>query len=270
MSEDDKKQGEKPLEEFEVSAELATIAEQKILPQKIVQRITERLKEKNIKVTRSQLYRLVEKIQSALQSLTPSLSNHTEQVQMHVQKKTLNDTTFETNDMKKLLEAVEQLNQRIKVIEENQLRGVKGVTGTLVKTTDIKTFDPTGLLQENMQPLHHINNDPESIVIIMKWLQYLVDKVGKNNLADALGYYVDIGWISEDVRFDLINYSKGITEEYTQEEGGNASQLPAKDHIQSLLFIQKIKGVHLDDRFLNKIERDMEKIVRSLEEYQGN
>jgi archaellum component FlaD/FlaE len=265
MSEGDKNQGEKLLEEFEVHAELTTIVEQRILPQKIVQRITEKLKEKNIKLTRSQLYRLVEKIQGALQSFSAPLPNQPGQPQ----GKTFHDTALETNDMKKLLEAVEQLHQRIRIIEEKQLQGVTGVTGKLVKTTDMKTFDPTGLFQENIHPLHHITNDPESIVVIMKWLQYLVDRVGRNNLADTLAYYVDIGWISEDARFELINYSKGITEDQTQ-VGDDAPQLPAKDHLQSLLFIQKIKGVQLDDRFLSKIERDMEKIVRNLEEYQGN
>ena len=166
--------------------------------------------------------------------------------------------------MKKLLETIEHLESRIKVIEHNQLEGLKGVSGTLVKIKDVRSFDPTGLLEGNMQPLQHIPNDPESIVVIMKWLQYLVDRLGKNNLGDALGYYVDIGWISEDARFDLLNYSKGITEEQAQ-NGQHPPHLPAKDHLQSLLFIQKIKGVQLDDRFLNKIERDMEKIIKSLE-----
>jgi len=170
--------------------------------------------------------------------------------------------------MNKLIEAVAQRNHRIKIIEENQLQGVKGVTGRLVKTTDMKTFDSIGVFEETIQPLQHIPNDPESIVVIMKWLQYLVDRIGKNNLADALGYYVDIGWISEDVRFDLINYSKGITEDQIQTQPTHP-HLPAKDHLQSLLFIQKIRGVQLDDRFLNKIERDMEKIARSLEAHQG-
>ncbi len=267
MSEGDKNQQEKFLEEFEVNIELTTIIEQKILPQKIVQRIKEKLKEKNIKITKSQLYKLVEKIQTTLQHFTPYGANDPEQLQTKEKGKTVHDTVLQTTDMNKLVKAVEQLNQRIKIIEENQLHGIKGVTGTLVKTTDMKTFDSIGAFEETIQPLQHVPSNPESIVVIMKWLQYLVDRIGKNNLADALGYYVDIGWISEDARFDLINYSKGITEDQIQREG-NQPHLPAKDHLQSLLFIQKIRGIQLDDRFLSKIERDMEKIIRSLEQYQ--
>jgi archaellum component FlaD/FlaE len=274
MSEGDQNQGEKLLEEFEVGAELNTIVERNILPQKIVQRIKDKLKEKNIRVTKNQLYRLVEKIQSTLHTLATSSPSQSEQSKkmetptlLKEEGKIFHDTAIQTTDMRQLVEAVEQLNERIKIIEENRIEGVKAATGKLVKTKDIRAFEPTDILNENMQPLEQIPSDPENIVITMKWLQYLVDRTGKNNLADALGYYVDIGWISEDVRLDLINYSKGITEEPTL-TGSHPPHLPTRDHLQSLLFIQKLKGLQLDDRFLNKIERDMEKIVKSLEGYQ--
>ncbi|HUT00189.1 MAG TPA: FlaD/FlaE family flagellar protein [Candidatus Thermoplasmatota archaeon] len=274
MSEGDQNQGEKLLEEFEVGGELNIIVEQDILPQKIAQRIKEKLKEKNIRVTKNQLYKLVEKIQRSLHTLITTSPNQTEQSKkmgtstlLKEEEKTFHDSTIQTTDMRQLVEAVEQLNERIKIIEENRIEGVKGVTGKLVKTKDIRAFEPSDILNENMQPLEQIPSDPESIVITMKWLQYLVDRTGKNNLGDALGYYVDIGWISEDVRLDLINYSKGITEEPTQ-AGAHLPHLPTRDHLQSLLFIQKLRGFQLDDRFLSKIERDMEKIVKSLEGYQ--
>jgi len=265
MSEGDQNQGERPLEDSEVSSELSSLVEQNILPQKIALRIADKLKEKNIRITKNQLYRLTDKIQSAINNYKTYVPNQSE-LPKKVETQTLSDITIQTTDMKKLLEAVEQLNQRIKAIEEHRIDGVKGISGNLVKTKDIKTFESTDILEGNLQPLEQTPSDPESIVVLMKWLQYLVDRTGKNNLPDTLGYYVDIGWISEDVRLDLIDYSKGITEEPAQ-TGTRPPQLPTKDHLQSLLFIQKLKGLQLDDRFLNKIERDMEKIVKSLEGY---
>jgi len=265
MSEGDQNLGEKPLEDTELSAELTLLAERNILPQKITQRIGEKLKEKNLKITRNQLYRLTEKIQSVVQSYNP-----TPQIPTAPQRRTdqhpFTDIPIQTTDMNKLLEAMNQLNHRIKVIEEQQIEGVKGTTGRLVKTKDIKTFESTDFLEGHIQPLDQTPSDPESIVVIMKWLQYLVDRTGKNNLPNTLGYYVDIGWISEDVRLDLINYAKGITEDPAQ-AANHPAQLPTKDHLQSLLFIQKLKGYQLDDRFLSKIDREMEKIVKSIEGY---
>jgi archaellum component FlaD/FlaE len=274
MNEGDQNRGERLLEELEVAAELATIIERNMLPQRIAQRIGEKIKEKNIKVTKDQLYKLVEKIQSTLRSYTSSTSSQLEQqkkaeplILVKEEKKPWNSTTVQTTDMMQLVEAVEKLGERLKVIEENRIEGIKGVTGKLVKTKDIKTLESAEILGEDMQPLEHIPSDPESIVVIMKWLQYLVEKIGKNNLPDVLGYYVDIGWISDDVRLDLISYSKGITGEPAQ-TGTQSSHLPTRDHLQSLLFIQKLKGLQLDERFLSKIDRDMEKMVKSLEGYQ--
>jgi archaellum component FlaD/FlaE len=265
---------EKVLEEFELGAELQSIVEQRMLPSRITQKIGEKLKEKNVRVTRNQLYKLVEKLQIALHTNPFQLSNQPEQLKrtenissINDEKKTWNETTPYAMDMKKLVETVDHLSERLKVIEATQIEGVKGATGHFVKTKDIKNFEPGDILGGEMRPLEQIPNDPESIVVIMKWLQYLVEKIGKNNLPDVLGYYVDIGWISDDVRLDLISYSKGIIEEPMQ-TGERTAHLPTRDHLQSLLFIQKLKGVQLDDRFLSKIERDMEKIIKSLEGYQ--
>jgi archaellum component FlaD/FlaE len=274
MSEGDQTKGDKLLEESELGVELTTLVERNILPQRIAQRIGEKLKEKNLKITKNQLYKLSEKIQNTLRSYTSSPQSQMYQdkkpeTQAQIKETTEpgNDTIVSTTDMKTLVDAVEKLSERIKIIEEKQIEGVKGVTGKLVRTKDVKTLSPTDILDEDLQRLEHIPTDPESIVIIMKWLQYLVEKLGKNHLPNILGYYVDIGWISDDVRLDLLDYSKGITD-IPNQTNPPSSHLPTRDHVQSLLFIQKLKGVQLDDRFLNKIERDMEKILKSLEAYQ--
>ena len=269
----DTNNGMKTLEEIELHSELTTIIERNMLPSRIVQKIGEKVKESNLKITKDQLYQLVEKIQAVLRTYAQSdyaVEQPKKEVPINLgreEKKTWNDQIIQNTDMKKIIEEMEHLSKRIKVIEENRLDGVKEVPGKLVKTKDIRIIEPAEILEQTMQPLEQIPNDPESIVVIMKWLQYLVDKTGKNNLPDTLGYYVDIGWISDNVRLDLIGYSKGLTEELTL-TATRSSHLPTRDHLQSLLFIQKLKGIQLDDRFIGKIERDMEKMAKSLEDYQ--
>jgi archaellum component FlaD/FlaE len=265
--------GEKLLEEFEINEELNSIIDHHVLPSRIAQKIGEKLKEKNVKVTKSQLYRLIEKIQTFLRANPSFASTQSEQMKrtesaslLREGKRTWNDSDTQTTDMKQLIEKVELLSERLKLIEQNRMDTIRGTAGKAAKTRNLKSVEPTDFLGGDIQPLEQIPQDPESIVVIMKWLQYLVERVGKNNLPDVLGYYVDIGWISDDVRLDLISYSKGITEE-TGQKGAHLTHLPTKDHLQSLLFIQKLKGVQLDDRFLSKIDRDMEKLVKSLEDY---
>ena len=275
MSQGDRPQNtqEKPLDEFEINQELTSIIDNHILPSRIAQKIGEKIKEKNVKITKSQLYRLIEKIQTVLRT-TPSFSSTPPEQMRSIEttsgsrdgKRTWNDIETRTTDMKQLIEKVELLSERLKLVEQNRMEALRGFSGKTVKTKTLKTAEPESFLYEDLEPLEQIPQDPESIVVIMKWLQYLVERTGKNNLPDVLGYYVDIGWISDDVRLDLISYSKGITEE-TGQKNTHATHLPTKDHLQSLLFIQRLKGVQLDDRFLSKIDRNMEKLIKGLEEY---
>ena len=247
---------EKPNEKYKIDNELSTIVEKKILPPKIAEKIQKKLKEKDIKISKEQLYKLVEKIQDIM--YTYEKIDHPESKKTEIQK--------ENTDMKKLVETIEKLGERIKTIEENQFEGIKGITGEIVKTKDIKTVEKADVsLQGEMEPLIEVPKDPENVVVLMKWLQYLVDKLGKNHLPDVLGYYVDIDWISDDVRLDLINYSKGITDESDMKGTEKAStNLSTKDHIQSLLFILKLKGKQLDDRFMCRLDREMEKMAKSI------
>jgi flagellar protein FlaD len=249
-------------EGFNLEVEMSTIVEKNMLPPRIAEKIGEKLKVKNINITKEQLYKLVEKIQSSIQAFE-------EPNQTFVQFNESKTTASEINaDMKTLVESIEKLEGRMQNIEENKLKEMKGVTGRITKTKDIKTVEKTdATLQEGMEPLFEIPNNPESVVVLMKWLQYLVDKLGKNNLPHILGYYVDIDWISDDVRLDLIKYSKGIID---AKEGikKEMAHLSTKDHIQSLLFIQKLKGQQLDERFIWKIDREMEKMAKSIEDYQ--
>ncbi len=170
-------------------------------------------------------------------------------------------------DMQQLLQTVDNLKERLEDIEKRNLEAVKDVANNIVKTDDMKLPKTMEISEDELKPLKELTNDPESIVVSMKWLQYLVDNVGKVNLPDILGYYVDINWITDDVRLDLIEYSKGITTK-SDDSTKKISNMSTRDHIQSLLFIQKLKRKQLDERFIMKIDREMEKIAKSIDNFQ--
>jgi len=167
-----------------------------------------------------------------------------------------------SSNMQKLVETIERLDERISNIETGRPSKTR-----VVKTSDIKVPGKTSTYEWDMDPLMDIPNDPESIIVLMKWLQYLVDRCGHSNLSDVLDYYVDIEWISEDAKISLLDYSQGLTEE-TKKEGTKSttpSNLPAKDHIQSLIFIQKLKGINFDKHFLDRIDGELSRITKKLE-----
>jgi flagellar protein FlaD len=170
---------------------------------------------------------------------------------------------IEDADMQKLVESIEKLEKRITNIETGKVGFDKGST-KIVTTEDIQ-------IPENweMNPLTKVPSDPESIIVLMKWLQYLVDKCGHSYLSEILDYYVDIGWISEDAKISLLDYSNGITEESESGETvrKGVSNLPSKDHIQSLIFIQKLKGIKFDKHFIDRIDGELARITKKLDNY---
>jgi len=249
---------------FNLDAELSIIIKNNILPRRIVEKIGEKIKENKIKINKEQLYKLVDKIQNVIQSKNGINQN----IGINTPDQKIEQISVTSSDMEKLVESIEKLKDRIKNIEENNLKDFESGKNRFVETKDIKILNKGNEVNlEEIEPLLELTNDPESVVVLMKWLQYLVDKLGKDNLPDVLSYYVDIDWISDDVRLDLIKYSKGITCDKDSIKKIPAN-LSTKDHIQSLLFIQKLKGQQLDDRFIWKIDREMEKMAKSLDGYQ--
>jgi len=92
-----------------------------------------------------------------------------------------------------------------------------------------------------------------------------MERVGRNNLMDVLDYYVDIGWISEGVRSEIMAYARGI--DYYVEKP--TWRLLPEDHTKSLLFIEKLRGRKIDRNMLSTIDREMAKVKHGLEELYG-
>ncbi|MDG6242771.1 MAG: FlaD/FlaE family flagellar protein [Methanolobus sp.] len=116
-----------------------------------------------------------------------------------------------------------------------------------------------------MVRLECIKADPTSVVVLLNWIEFLMERVGRNNLMDALDYYVDIGWISEDVRSEIMAYARGI--DYYVEKP--TWRLLPEDHTKSLLFIERLSGRKIDRNMLSSIDREMAKVKHGLEELYG-
>ncbi|WP_094228053.1 FlaD/FlaE family flagellar protein [Methanolobus psychrotolerans] len=113
--------------------------------------------------------------------------------------------------------------------------------------------------------LECIKADPTSVVVLLNWIEFLMERVGRNNLMDALDYYVDIGWISEDVMSEIMAYARGI--DYYVEKP--TWRLLPEDHTKSLLFIERLSGRKIDRNMLSSIDREMAKVKHGLEELYG-
>ena len=113
--------------------------------------------------------------------------------------------------------------------------------------------------------LESVGSDASSVVILLNWIEFLMERVGRNHLMDALDYYVDIGWISEDVRSEIMTYARGI--DYYVEK--STWRLLPEDHTRSLLFIERLCGRKIDKNMLGTLDREMAKVKHGLEELYG-
>lgn len=236
--------------DFDLNKELSNLVDEKIIPQKIADKLEEKITDRNINLNKKQLRLLANKIREMLDKYLKNGNL----------KEDAEKTVFSSNNSE-LVGVIERLEKRIDSLESSNVDyyNVDNTSG-MVTTEDIKVPG------WQMDPLTNVPNDPEHIIVVMKWLQYLIDKCSHSFLSDVLDYYVDIGWITDDVKISLIDYSKGITEENSTSSKG-ATNLPAKDHIQSLLYIQKLKGVKLDKHFLDKIEGELTRISKKIDNY---
>lgn len=115
----------------------------------------------------------------------------------------------------------------------------------------------------NGTKLSHLDNRAETSIIVLNWIEFLLEKVGRNNLADILEYYIEVGWISEEVYSKMMTYANGI--DYYVERP--TWKLLPEDHAKSLLFIEQLTGKKLDKNVISRLERDADRVIRGNEMY---
>jgi len=265
MGDSEEESKKKISEEFDIDSELSALVEKKVIPSRIAEKLGQKLKEKNVKITKDQLNTLIQKISTIMR--THSKFDSIEKSPTP-QSTTPLATIKPDQNMQKLIETIEKLELRLDTLEKDIKTGDKKWDKTSPKV--VTTEDLEVPAEWGVDPLKEIPNDPESIVVLMKWLQYLIDKCGRANLSNILDYYVDIGWITQDAKINLIDYSQGITEGANKGQDSSTKKiwdLPSRDHIQSLIYIQKLKGVQVDKHFIDRIDGELTRLTKKLDNY---
>ncbi|GBF36087.1 FlaD/FlaE family flagellar protein [Methanofervidicoccus abyssi] len=132
------------------------------------------------------------------------------------------------------------------------------------------TTSLSSILLETHRPakLEKIPDDPISIIFAFKWIEYLSEKVGYSNIPDVLEFYYNLGWLSDRAVLDLLKFLKGIRPGIEEEE-----ELPPRltitDHLVSLLFIERLNGKKISSDILDRIEWEIRRIKKGVEEYYG-
>ena len=147
--------------------------------------------------------------------------------------------------------------------------------------------------------LDRLPNDYTTVILLMRWIEFLLERVKRNSLGTLLDYYRDIGWISAEVKTNVMAYARGEVQDVTAYEpelddslasfalddneepvlddrGTPANphyrpmddwKLSAEDHLKSMLFIRKMAGNRIDRDELNALEQDIKVMKYSLRRY---
>ena len=111
--------------------------------------------------------------------------------------------------------------------------------------------------------LSNITKNSSNMKLCMEWLEFLMGLVGRNNLPDILSYYEELGWLTEQVRSELMHYAEGI-DFYMEKPDW---KLTPDDHVKSIWFIESLAGLKVDKNRLSVIDRDIEKVKKGTEIY---
>ena len=76
---------------------------------------------------------------------------------------------------------------------------------------------------------------PRVIEILIDWVNFMLSRVGEEELPTLLEYYRSIGWISKNVADLLLRYAQGLRVEEVK------GFMEPEDHIKSLEYINRIR-----------------------------
>ncbi len=121
---------------------------------------------------------------------------------------------------------------------------------------EVEIMPPTAYVK-----LQSVGNEADHVKIAMELLDFLLKMVGPNNLPSILDYYIEIGWISETARLDLLAYASGL---------GFAEEKPdwkmsTEDHLKALWFIDQLCGHKTDKTRLFRVNHEIAKMYKGID-----
>ena len=57
--------------------------------------------------------------------------------------------------------------------------------------------------------LDHVKKDYLTTVLVMRWIEFLFERVKRDKITLVLDYYKEIGWITEEVKTQVMAYARG-------------------------------------------------------------
>jgi archaellum component FlaD/FlaE len=95
-------------------------------------------------------------------------------------------------------------------------------------------------------------------VLVMEWLEFLVDRAGVDGAARSIAYYESVGWLSRDAAADLGAFLQGFGESVDPPAAVEPrSPLGVGSHRTSLRYVSRLAGSSVDMDVLDRLEEGL-------------
>ncbi|RLI75237.1 hypothetical protein DRO97_03775 [Archaeoglobales archaeon] len=117
--------------------------------------------------------------------------------------------------------------------------------------------------------LKEVPENPKGTMLLLKWIEHLIERVGYEGLEDVLNYYLDINWISEDVLLSILRYAKGIKLYHENSDWRPVGFMNVQDHLMSLMFIEALKTGRFNKELIMEVEREVYRMRKEVADLHG-
>ncbi|WP_233274700.1 FlaD/FlaE family flagellar protein [Haladaptatus cibarius] len=88
-------------------------------------------------------------------------------------------------------------------------------------------------------------------LVVLEWLEFLVEEFGPEDTIRTIAYYEDIEWISEPVKEDLLSFVGGIADVSDVDSEATPATLGVHDHVRSLSFMSQLSGDAIEQKVVD-------------------
>ncbi|MFC2163208.1 FlaD/FlaE family flagellar protein [Candidatus Altiarchaeota archaeon] len=97
---------------------------------------------------------------------------------------------------------------------------------------------------EDIIPLSVLEDDNDSLAVIVEWIRYFMDKAGADRSLEIFDYYHQVGWIASDVKDVIDSYIESIRK---PDEQPSQYQPGMDDHAATLFFITRLRKMEYSE-----------------------
>ncbi len=121
------------------------------------------------------------------------------------------------------------------------------------QTVESQAAETTMGMRNGMQKPYLANLPAGYIVdlVVMEWLEFLVEEFGSEDAVRTIAYYEDIDWISEPVKEQLLAFIRGIADVADVDTDATPATLGVDDHIRSLSFMSQLTGDAIEQKVVD-------------------